>query len=188
MSLDCDSFLCENGTTGFLGGIISAASDEFNAQMYNLGIRYEDFEVDIFYIGENNEITFEDAIKKRMNNSWYGASSEGDTTDINKLVDSTHFKFEKTCEKKLLETIIKMYKYDETVNLNKINVLAKEIETTIEYYLQKPKAIYDLPFANNSKIYEVNSIISRCYTCIIFNVMLAEYDRYIILLVRGSNE
>lgn len=65
MSLDCNSFYYENGTTGFLGGIISGALDEFNIQMYNSGIRYVSFDADIFYIGENNEITFESSIKKK---------------------------------------------------------------------------------------------------------------------------
>lgn len=188
MSLDCNSFFDENGTTGFLGGIISVASDELNIQMYNLGIRYENLEADIFYLGENNEIIFEDAIKKRMRNFWYGASTVGDTIDINKLVDSSHFTFKKSCETKLSEIIMKMYKYVEGVDLKKINVLAKEFETNIEYYLQKPKVIYDLPFEVNRNIYEVNSIISRCYTYTIFDIALVEYDRYIILLVRGSNE
>lgn len=35
-------------------------------KLYNLGIQYEDFESDIFYLGENNEITFEEAIKNSM--------------------------------------------------------------------------------------------------------------------------
>lgn len=188
MSLECYSFFDENGITGFLGGIISAASDQFNAQMSSLGIKYETLDVDIFYIGENNEITFEEAIKKRMNNLQYVVNVERDTNDINKLIESSHFEFKKISDMKLSDIIIKMFKYEEGIDLKKISVLAKEFESNVKYYLQKPKAIYDLPSANNSNIYQVNSIISIFYTYIIIDIVLVEYDEYIILLVRGSNE
>gem|GEM_PF-2294495 len=188
MSLDCYSFFDENGTTGFLGGIISAASDQFNVQMNSLGIMYETLDVDIFYIGENNENTFEEAIKKRMNNLQYVVSEEGDTTEINRLIESSHFEFKKTSERKLSDIIIKMYKYKEGIDLQKMNALAKEFEDDIKYYLQNPKAIYHLPIDSNSNIYEVNSIISKFYTHIIFDIVLVEYDEYIILLVRGCTE
>lgn len=186
MSLDCYSFSTENGTTGFLGGIISAASDHFNEEMSSLGIKYETLDVDIFYIGENNVITFEEAIKKRMNNLQDYVSTEGDTNDINKLIESSHLEFKKISEMKLSEIILKMYMYEEGIDFKKISVLAKKFESNIKYYLQNPKAIYYLPSDNNSNIYEVNSIISRFYTYIIFDIALVEYDEFIILLVRGS--
>jgi len=188
MSLECNGFLNENGITGFLGGIVSASSDEFSIQIYNLGIRYETLDADIFYLGEHNEITFEDAIKKRMKSYWYDASTIGDTTDINKLIDLAQFKLRKSNETKLSETITKMYTYIEDADLKKINTLAKEFDDSIKYYLQKPKAIYDLPIEVNGDIYECGSIISRCYTYIIFSIVLVEYDKYVLLLVRGSNE
>lgn len=188
MSLDCNSFYYENGTTGFLGGIISGASDEFNIQMYNCGVKYISFEADIFYIGENNEITFENSIKNRMKSFWYGATSPNDTTDINKLIDSSHFKFKKLRETKLSDVITKMYSGIQGVDLEKTIIEAKKFERTIEYYLYKPKVIYDLPVESNKDIYECNSIISRCYMYTIFDIVLVEYDEYIILLVIGSNE
>ncbi|SHJ63685.1 hypothetical protein SAMN02745163_02327 [Clostridium cavendishii DSM 21758] len=188
MSLDCNSFYYENGTTGFLGGIISCASDEFNIQMYNSGVRYVSFDADIFYIGENNEITFENSIKNRMKSFWYGAASPGDTTDIDKLIDSSHFKLKKSHETKLSDIITKMCSGINGVDLEKLIIEAKEFETSIQYYLYKPITIYNLPYEDNKSIYECNSIISRCYTYTIFDIVLVEYDEYIILLVIGSDE
>lgn len=188
MSLDCNSFYYENGTTGFLGGIISGASDEFNIQMRNSGVRYVSFDADIFYIGENNEITFESSIKKRMKSFWYGAASPDDTTDIDKLIDLSHFKLKKLNETKLSDVITKMYSGIHGVDLDKTIIEAKKFETNIEYYLYKPKAMYDLPFESNRDIYECNSIISRCYIYTIFRIVLVEYDEHILLLVIGSNE
>ena len=72
MSLDYYAFEKESGITGFLAGIVSTAADEFSMKLYDLGVRYESFEADIFYIGRDNEITFEDSLKKRMRESWYG--------------------------------------------------------------------------------------------------------------------
>lgn len=188
MSLDCNSFYYENGTTGFLGGIISGALDEFSIQMYNAGIRHVSFDADIFYIGENNEITFESSIKKRMKSMWYGAASPDDTTDIDKLIDLSHFRLKKSNETKLSDVITKMYRGFHGVDLDKVIIEAKKIENNIEYYLYKPNVIYDIPLESNREIYQCNSIISRCYTYIIFRIVLVEYDEYIVLLVIGSNE
>ncbi len=156
--------------------------------MYNLGIRYVSFDADIFYIGENNEITFESSIKKRMKSMWYGAASPDDTTDIDKLIDLSHFRLKKSNETKLSDVIIKMYSGIHGVDLEKTIIAARNFEANIKYYLNKPNVIYDMPVESNKDIYQCNSIISRCYTYIIFRIVLVEYDEHILLLVIGSNE
>lgn len=184
MSLNYYEFEKESGITGFLGGIVSSAADEFSMKLYNLGINHETFEADIFYIGENNKVTFENSIKKRMRESWYGASTEGDETDIEELIDSSHFKFIQQDKTTLANVITNMY----GVNFIGVPDIARKFERDIEYYIQKPKAIYSLPFEFNKEIYECYSIMSRCYAYSIWDVKLVEYDEYALLLVRGCDE
>ncbi len=184
MSLEHYEFEKESGITGFLGGIVSLAADEFAVKLPSIGINYETFEADIFYIGENNEIAFEDSIKKRMRESWYGASTIGDTTNIMKLIDSSHFKFIEQDITTLSDSIIQMY--DD--NRKGIAEMATQFEQDIEYYIKKPKAVYSLPYIFNKEIYECDSIMSRCYTYDIWEIKLIEYSKYALLLVRGSDE
>lgn len=84
----------------------------------------------------------------------------------------------------LLNLIIRMY----DVNLVGITDIVKQFEQEIEYYIQKPKAIYSLPFEFNKEIYECNSTMSRCYAYTTFDIKLVEYNEYALLLVRGCNE
>lgn len=44
-----------------------------------------------------------------------------------------------------------------------------------------------LQIKDNWEIYKCNFIISRCYTYIIFSIIIVEYDEYILLLVGRSN-
>lgn len=188
MSLDCLEFENESGTTGFLGGMVSAECDGFNMKLYDLGIKYEEFAADIFYLGENNEITFEEAIKNRLKNTWYEGSTMGNKDEDAKLIDSSHFEFRTAKETSFSEVLMRMYKNSEGIDLDKFKSIVEEFTTSIEYYLKKSKAIYDIPSELNHDIYECGSIISSYYTYITFSIALVEYDNYALLLVRGSNE
>lgn len=119
---------------------------------------------------------------------WYGAASPDDTTDIDKLIDLSHFRLKKSNETKLSDVITKMYSGVQGVDLEKTIIAARKFEANIKYYLNKPNVIYDMPLESNRDIYRCNSIISRCYTYIIFRIVLVEYDEHILLLVIGSNE
>lgn len=182
MSLDYYAFEKESGITGFLAGIVSTAADEFSMKLYDLGVRYESFEADIFYIGRDNEITFEDSIKKRMRESWYG--TDKDETYINNLINSSKFKLVKEDKTTLSNIIVNMYDND----LTGIRNIAKQFEQDVEYHIKRPRGIYSIPFQHNREIYECGSIISMCYTYTIFDMKLIEYDEYALLLIRGSNE
>lgn len=81
-----------------------------------------------------------------------------------------------------------MYECADNSNLSGIKDIAEQFERQIEYYIQKPKAIYHLPIEFNKQIYKCGSIISRCYTYLVFDVVLIEYHEYALLIIRGSNE
>lgn len=187
MSLDCNEFKNESGITGFLGGVISHACDEFNMKLYNLGVEYEDFESDIFYIGEDNEIKFEEAIKERLKNSLSSECTMGTEDEFYQLLDKLDFKLKKADESTLSDIIMSMYQNVEGDN-ERIRSAVEGFSEDIKYYLQEPEAIYYLSSDLNKELYECGGVISQYYTYIPFSICLVKYDKYIMLMVRGSNE
>lgn len=179
MAKEVYCFKNEYGEAAFLAGVADTLSDEILSRVCP---RQSTVEVDIFYLGENNEIDFNSAIRDRFYH-YLPSIVDGeaklkakiDSLDIQFKVDERYKDFQAPGFIMDLFRCMPEYRHGPDQH----NAFCKFSEA-IEYYLGKP-----LRFYIASKGY---SLLSEFYLYICYGVAFIEYDCYLLMIMAGSSE
>ncbi len=173
MSKDYYLFENESGETAYLAGIVEVLSNNLSL-VCDFGYS---FEVDIFYMKDNDFNYLENSLKKRF----YSYTSQGGRTTI-KDIDKLNFKFD------ILKTDVKKYVFNAFSKYSHSKDLQKSVDKfflSLNWYLQEPTCIYTLSKGISGK---VGDVLGDLYMYMAFNYFFVGYDEYAVLFVFGTSE
>lgn len=183
MSKDACIYKMVNGSEAYLAGIVEGNTEfclepAFHNKITNPGFCIT-FISDVYGSGENNELTLQQAIKKRLDEKCFDLFfDKGDVPEA-------------TIDRKI--NAIKMTKLDEDINAaitnlvksavkeeaDKIREDIEEYTRTLEWYLGKPEGVYLIDDAGG---------LFNAYLYIIFEIIVIEYDGYFVMLGIGTDD
>lgn len=179
MSKESYCFQNESGETAFLAGVADTLSDDVLCRVCPL---HSTVEVDVFYLGENNEIDFNSAIKKRLNK--YLPSIENGDSKLKTKVDSLDIQFEVADGYKNFQTprfIMDLFQMmPEYSHAQEQHNAYCKFSDAIEVYLGKPLRFF--------KAHKDYSVLSEFYLYICYSVVFIEYNEYLLMIMAGSSE
>lgn len=177
MSKEAYTFENINGKTAYLVGVVDTLCDEY---LVSACPQYTIVEADLFEIDESQD--FNKYIAARLKE--YLPSIGGDAGAIEDKINKMKIEFEKETDFKSFQApgfIMSMYEHmPEYMHGRKgHDAFALFCEGT-EYYLGKPIGFY-----RATKEYD---ILSKFYIGMIYEVILIEFEGYLLMLSRGTSE
>lgn len=205
MGNDAIFYRNENSITAFFAGAINVLTDNL-ALKVNSMIQYEDVAADIFYIGDKaqtkthptaefqfikedinqkNEISISEIIKKRLMDNWIDFFQQNDNKE--ELIDKINIELEERSQP-MQQAIYNIYSNRKKEEKEKLIPIIEEYCREVQYYLGSPKRVYQIIKKENDSTFNINGAISKCYMYIIFDIIFIEFNSYILMIIRGTNE
>ena len=177
MSKEAYTFENVNGKTAYLVGVIDTLCDEY---LVKVCPQYTTVEADLFEIDESKD--FNKHIAARLKE--YLPSVGGDADAIEEKIDKMEIVFEKETGFESVQApgfIMSMYeRMPEYKHGRKGHDAFALFCEEAEYYLGRPIGFY-----RATKGYD---ILSKFYIGMIFEVILIEFEGYLLMLSRGTSE
>lgn len=184
MSKDAYIYNNVNGAEAYLAGVVEGNTENYLESALHCKITSQGYGVtfvsDVYGIGENNELTLQQAIKKRMDEKCFDLFfDKGDVPETTIARKITALKITKldTDVNTAITNLVKMAIKEEEAD--KIREDIEGYTTTLEWYLGKPTSIYAID--------DVSGLFSA-YLYIIFGIIVIEYDGYAVMLGIGTDD
>lgn len=183
MSKDAYIYKMVNGSEAYLAGIVEGNTENyleaaFHSKITNPGYCVT-FVSDVYGIGENNELTIQQAIKKRMDEKCFDLFfDKGDVPEATIVEKINAIKITKldTDVNTVITNLVKKAVKEE---VDKIRENIEDYTKTLEWYLGKPKKIYMI---------DDDSGLFSAYLYILFEIIVIEYDGYAVMLGIGTDD
>lgn len=171
-----------NGEEAFLAGIVEAytETDLCSAihRNYKLGFCVN-LTSDVFGLGENNELSFKESIRNRIEKKCFDCLFEDwlkqTLSNVEDAIESMDF----TKTDLSFEEAIKKLIFTVTNDTSKVDNNISTYCRDLEWYFGKSKSIYTVKDTMN---------LLQAYDYIIFNSIFIEFDRYVLMLNIGTDD
>ena len=181
MSKDASIYNKVNGTEAFLSGLVEAYTEIILS--YALGkISRAGFCIslisDVYAAGENNEITIQQAIKKRINEKCFDTMFDNGDVDediIDRSINSLKIVKLSPDINKEIEELIKVG----TSNASEMRADIEQYTKSLEWYLGKPMNIYQVCDRNG---------LFDAYIYIPFGIIIIEYEEFYLMIGIGTDD
>ena len=170
-----------NGTESYLAGIVEVYTETILERALNKVSRCGlciSLVSDVYGVGENNELTIQQAIKKRIDEKCFDLFfDDGDVDDIivEKLINGLEVK-KLDCD---INTAIEELLTVGTRNAYEIKSDIEEYTKSLEWYLGKPLKIYQV--SDNCQMF-------MAYIYIVFGILIIEYEEFLLMIGIGTND
>ena len=171
------------GKTAYLIGVTDGIRDNTINSPNNTTYPY-DFDSDVFFIGENNNVDIIDAVKERLIKYQksefcpsYGTSEE----QLNKI-GNLRFDLIKD-DKADFENAILIHYGEKDVASNNREVAEEYIRQIGWFFHGKVLNTYHIAMNN-----EVSNALQLHYNWFVFNVTFVEFEKYMLMIIYGCND
>lgn len=167
----------EYGSCAYFAGATRVLTDNLDMALYEAGVKYEALASDVFCIDKLDEIIIKKHLKERIVKLIVENIEDKLDAELDKMkIKNTHMSMQ--------ETIFGYYKDRLDCDKDKINSAIEKYSKDTEYYLGKPKKVYE---ADKDTI-DGCGILSSTYLGILFNVVFVEYEKHMLMFLHGSCE
>ena len=176
--IDDFEYADNNYKYGFLKGYILKMAEDISIKLHkDTNINYIAFDMDIFYIGQNKELTLKDILTDELNIKYdfnFIENIIGNYENINYFNIGEMF----------YQSLIKFFDNKE-INYDKFKELGNEIKHDLKYIFGSDKkiSVYSIKELDNNK-----ELVLQNYLYIVFDCIAIKIDDYYLLLIIGSNE
>lgn len=181
MSKDACIYNKVNGTEAYLAGIVEVYTEIFLGARLNK-VSKAGFCVslisDVYGAGENNELSVQQALKKRIEEKCFDLlfdKGDIDNEVIDKLIDKIEIKKLDSDINSAIEELIK-------AGISNAYELKTDIErytTSLEWYLGKPLNVYQI--MDKGKLFDN-------YIYIPFGILIVEYEEFYMMIGIGTDD
>lgn len=167
----------EYGSCAYFAGAIRVLTDNLDMALYEAGVKYEALASDVFCIDKLDEIIIKKHLKERIVNLIEEDIEDKLDAELDKMkINNTHMSMQ--------ETIFGYYKDRLDCDKDKIKSAIEKYFKDVEYYLGKPKKVYEA----HKETLDMCGLVSNSYLGILFNLVFVEYDKHMLMFVHGSCE
>ena len=171
----------EYGSCAYKAGAIRVITDNYDMALYEAGVHYEALAGDVFCIDGLDESIIKKHIIERIKNLVEDKSEDNFDKKLFAEIEKLDIK---PANMSMQETIFRYYKDRLDCDKEKVNAATEKYSKEVEYYLGKPKNVYE---ADKDTI-DVCGILSSTYLGILFNVVFVEYEKHMLMFLHGSCE
>ena len=177
-----------DGATAYLAGAVQVLTAELSVVVGEV-LPYYTVDADVYYIGNNHELSFLQAVKDSLLNNWCGAMLPSESVDVQKEIEALDFEYEhveQSFERVILgaEKLFEVadWKHFSEPQKEKIITAIKKYWRDLEYFTGNATAIYKVTKMNNIKA------ITRCYLSVTISMYFIEFKENVMLFCFGSDE
>lgn len=167
----------EYGSCAYFAGATRVLTDNLDMALYEAGVKYEALASDVLCIDKLDEIIIKKHLKERIVNLI--EENIEDKLDVeleNMKIKNTHMSMQ--------GTIFGYYKDRLDCDKDKIKSAIEKYSKDVEYYLGKPKNVFEA----EKRTLDMCGLVSSCYLGILFNLVFVEYEEHMLMFVHGSCE
>ena len=177
----------DNTYTAFLAGASGALIEMFEGMIPSRAFMQGNYiESDVFYLGENNEISIENAVKTRFRNFWY-VDTPLTKKQMNSIIDSFSPKLNKiddTFEELMRSIVISLMEQGYRDTIDDYNKLIHEYCSEITYCLGKIRNIYHQDRSGDDHY----DLLYSNFGPLVWDVFFIEFDEYALMLMPTNSE